>query len=59
MPSFSCDLSQTSVPFEHFSEHSVGSDHAPIDLLPHGLAAITLEFEAKAFTKITEKRREV
>ena len=32
MPSFTCDLSQTPIPFEHFWEHTVGSDHAPMAL---------------------------
>ena len=32
MPSFTCDLTQTPVPFEHFWEHTVGSDHAPMAL---------------------------
>ena len=32
MPSFTCDLAQTPVPFEHFWEHTVGSDHAPMAL---------------------------
>src|SRR5687767_3614854 len=32
MPSFTCDLSQTPIAFEHFWEHTVGSDHAPIAL---------------------------
>ncbi len=32
MPTFSCDLSQPGIPFEHVWEHSVGSDHAPIAL---------------------------
>lgn len=32
MPTFTCDLSQTPVPFEHFWEHTVGSDHAPVTL---------------------------
>ena len=32
MPSFTCDLSQTPIPFEHFWEHTVGSGHAPLAL---------------------------
>jgi xylan 1,4-beta-xylosidase len=32
MPSFTCDLSQTPIAFEHFWEHTVGSDHAPMAL---------------------------
>ena len=32
MPTFTCDLSQTPMPFEHFWEHTVGSDHAPMAL---------------------------
>jgi xylan 1,4-beta-xylosidase len=32
MPNFTCDLSQTPIPFEHFWEHTVGSDHAPMAL---------------------------
>jgi xylan 1,4-beta-xylosidase len=32
MPSFTCDLSQMPIPFEHFWEHTVGSDHAPMAL---------------------------
>ena len=32
MPSFTCDLSQTPLPFDHFWEHTVGSDHAPMAL---------------------------
>jgi xylan 1,4-beta-xylosidase len=32
MPSFTCDLSQTPVAFEHFWEHTVGSCHAPLAL---------------------------
>jgi xylan 1,4-beta-xylosidase len=32
MPSFTCNLSQTPAPFEHFWEHTVGSDHAPMAL---------------------------
>jgi xylan 1,4-beta-xylosidase len=32
MPSFTCDLSQTPITFEHFWEHTVGSDHAPMAL---------------------------
>jgi xylan 1,4-beta-xylosidase len=32
MPSFTCDLSQTPIVFEHFWEHTIGSDHAPIAL---------------------------
>lgn len=32
MPSFTCDLSQTSRPFVHFWEHTVGSGHAPLAL---------------------------
>ena len=32
MPTFTCDLSQTPIPFEHFWEHTVGSDHAPVAL---------------------------
>jgi xylan 1,4-beta-xylosidase len=32
MPSFTCDLSRTPIPFEHFWEHTVGSDHAPMAL---------------------------
>ena len=30
MPAFTCELSQTPSVFEHFWEHTVGSDHAPI-----------------------------
>jgi xylan 1,4-beta-xylosidase len=29
---FTCDLSQAAVPFPHFWEHTVGSDHAPMAL---------------------------
>jgi xylan 1,4-beta-xylosidase len=32
MPTFTCDLLQESIPFEHVWEHTVGSDHAPIAL---------------------------
>jgi xylan 1,4-beta-xylosidase len=32
MPNFTCDLSQNLIPFEHFWEHTVGSDHAPMAL---------------------------
>jgi xylan 1,4-beta-xylosidase len=32
MPSFTCDLSQTPIAFEHFWEHTVGSGHAPLAL---------------------------
>jgi xylan 1,4-beta-xylosidase len=32
MPSFTCDLSQPPIPFEHFWEHTVGSGHAPLAL---------------------------
>jgi xylan 1,4-beta-xylosidase len=32
MPRFTCDLSQTPSAFEHFWEHTVGSDHAPMAL---------------------------
>jgi xylan 1,4-beta-xylosidase len=32
MPTFTCDLSQTPVTFEHFWEHTVGSGHAPLAL---------------------------
>jgi xylan 1,4-beta-xylosidase len=32
MPTFTCDLSQTPVSFDHFWEHTVGSDHAPMAL---------------------------
>ena len=32
MPTFTCDLSQTPSAFEHFWEHTVGSDHAPMAL---------------------------
>lgn len=32
MPTFVCDLSKRSTPFEHVWEHTVGSDHAPMAL---------------------------
>ena len=32
MPAFTGELSQTPSAFEHFWEHAVGSDHAPIAL---------------------------
>ena len=32
MPSYTCDLSQAPIPFEHFWEHTVGSGHAPLAL---------------------------
>jgi xylan 1,4-beta-xylosidase len=32
MPTFTCDLSRASTPFEHVWEHTVGSDHAPVAL---------------------------
>ncbi|MDQ4075957.1 MAG: glycosyl hydrolase, partial [Chloroflexota bacterium] len=32
MTTFTCDLSQTPVQFEHFWEHTVGSGHAPLAL---------------------------
>jgi xylan 1,4-beta-xylosidase len=32
MPTFTCDLSQTTAAFDHFWEHTVGSDHAPMAL---------------------------
>ena len=32
MPSFTCDLSQTPRPFDHFWEHTVGSGRAPLAL---------------------------
>ncbi len=32
MPTFTCDVSQRPIPFEHVWEHTVGSDHAPMAL---------------------------
>jgi xylan 1,4-beta-xylosidase len=32
MPTFTCDLTQSSKPFAHFWEHTVGSGHAPLAL---------------------------
>jgi xylan 1,4-beta-xylosidase len=32
MPAFTCDLTQSSKPFAHFWEHTVGSGHAPLTL---------------------------
>ena len=32
MPTFTCDLAQRPIPFEHVWEHTVGSDHAPMAL---------------------------
>ena len=32
MPNFTCDISGPVTPLKHFWEHTVGSDHAPIDL---------------------------
>jgi len=32
MPDFSCRLSETTTPLQHFWEHTIGSDHAPVAL---------------------------
>jgi xylan 1,4-beta-xylosidase len=42
MPEFICNLSEAATPLEHFWEHTVGSDHAPVALRADWRAQLSL-----------------
>ena len=52
MPEFTCNLLGTSTPFNHFWEHTVGSDHAPMALRADWQAQLRRAHEELGFQHV-------